>query len=105
MDNFTQIITYLALTSVAAERLTDIFKRAWLEKLKVNGVTYQVLSCLFGATLAFYTPPESLPIHLNEYLRAVIVGLAVSGGSSVWNDLLGALSDYRKSMQPTKTAA
>lgn len=60
MDKFTEVITYFAIMSVAAERLTDIFKKAWLAKREVNPAVYQVISGLFGAGLA-YTAPLVIP--------------------------------------------
>lgn len=96
MDKFTEIITYLALTSMAAERLTDIIKRAWLSKTNVNPVIYQVISGVFGAGLTFTVPIDIGVLQFNEYARAIVIGLAVSGGSSMWNDILGAIGSYSK---------
>ncbi len=104
MDHITLVFTYFAITSVAAERFVDILKRLGLEKLIKNGVIYQVLSCIFGGVLAFYNPP---PItHINQWVVAVITGLAVSGGSSIWNTALTTLSSYSKSVKDlSKTEA
>lgn len=97
MDHLTIVFTYFAVTSVAAERFVDILKRLGLEKLTKNGVVYQILSSIFGGCLAFYNPP---PIgNLNQWVVAIITGLAVSGGSSIWNTALTSLSSYSKSVK------
>lgn len=44
MDQVIQIVTYLALLSVAAERFTDIVKRLVLSKYTVNGAVYQLIA-------------------------------------------------------------
>ena len=104
MDQLTVVFTYFAVTSVAAERFVDILKRLGLEKVTKNGVVYQVLSCLFGGVLAFYNPPPI--IHINIWVVAIITGLAVSGGSSIWNTALTTLSSYSKSVKDlSKTEA
>lgn len=44
LDQLTVLITYLIVVSIAAERATDIFKRAFVLKFKVenfNGALYQ----------------------------------------------------------------
>jgi len=93
----------LALTSVAAERLTEIFKKAWLEKANLNSVYYQVIAAVFGFTLALYNPPEIALVNMNDYVRATLVGLAISGGSGIWHDLLITVNNYSKSVKkPTE---
>lgn len=103
MDYLTIVFTYFALTSVAAERFVDIVKRLGLEKVTTNGVVYQVLSCIFGGVLAYFNPP---PMNgINPWVLAVMTGLAVSGGSSVWNNALSTLSSYAKSVKELKKPA
>ena len=41
---------------------------------------------------------EGTTLKNHPAAMALVIGLAVSGGSSVWNDLLTALSDFRKSL-------
>lgn len=98
MENINQVLIYLALVSVAAERCTDIIKKVYLAKLSnVNGAVYQVVSGLFGAMLAYYSPPDIRLLNFNPYLMSLLVGLAVSGGSSVWHDLLETTKSFSKS--------
>lgn len=102
MDQITEIFTYFAVTSVAAERLVDVLKRLGLGKFNLNGVVYQLISALFGAALAYYSPPDLPVAKVNEWVLAIITGLAVSGGSSVWNNALEALAAYTKSVKALK---
>ena len=102
MDNIVELLTYLAITSVAAERITDIVKRLVLEKFVTNGGVYQVVSGLFGGWLAYYTPPDMIASRFNEWITVILVGLCVSGGSSVWYNLIKVLSEYRKSIANIK---
>lgn len=100
MDNLTLIFSYFALTAIAAERFVDMCKRLGLEKIVKNGVVYQVISAIFGGSLAFFNPP---PIgNMNSWVIAILTGLAVSGGSSVWNNVLSVLTDYSKSLKSLK---
>lgn len=99
MEHIIQFVSYLAITSVAAERLTDILKRIHLEKIEVPGVAYQIISAITGGLICYASPPEFAFLKLNEYVMAVVVGLATSGGSSVWHDVLSALSSYSKSLK------
>ena len=53
MDQVIQIVTYLALLSVAAERFTDIIKRLVLSKYMVNGAVYQLIDSRFWLLCRF----------------------------------------------------
>lgn len=105
MDKFTEVITYFAIMSVAAERLTDIFKKAWLAKREVNPAVYQVISGLFGAGLA-YTAPLVIPsVNMPLWSTMLVTGLAVSGGSSFWNTILSTMSELKNKVKVTNEAA
>lgn len=96
MDRFIEIVTYFALISVAAERFTDLIKKAWLSKLTtVNPAVYQLLSALFGAAIAYAEPLALLSKQMPWYAVVVVSGLAVSGGSSFWNTVLSTLSEVK----------
>jgi len=100
LDYVTQIVVYLVMVSVAAERLTDIFKRVFVETFKIptfNGALYQAFACIFGALIARISPPDIPVIHLNEYVLVIIIGLAVSGGSGAWNSILDILKQLSAS--------
>lgn len=106
MDNLIQFISYVAITSVAAERITDIGKRVFFTVVlpdgslqtspNVNGVWYQLIAALFGGLICFFSPPEVPFASLDPISLSILVGLAASGGASVWSDLLSVLSGYRK---------
>jgi hypothetical protein len=98
LDKVTIILTYLLLTSVAAERLVDILKRTLPFLNRMNSVIYQLLSGVFGGLICYYTPPDISFLNVNQYVLIVITALAVSGGSSVWNNILQLLTEYRKSI-------
>ena len=105
MDKFTEIITYFALLSVAAERLTDIFKKAWLSKLEVNPSVYQVLSGLFGAGLAYSAPLTIPSVSMPLWATVLITGLAVSGGSSFWNTILSTMTELKTKVKTNNELA
>ena len=96
MEQVLQVLTYLALVSVAAERFTEIVKRMWLSKITSNGGVYQLVAALFGGFVAFVDPPSFPKIHLSIYLQTVLIALAVSGGSGAWNSILTTLQEYSK---------
>lgn len=101
MDKLIDLIGYFAILSVAAERLTEIIKNAWLSKLKVNPAVYQLISGSFGAALGYANPHVIPSIDMPIWAMAVITGLAVSGGSSFWNSILSTLSEFKTKMKVT----
>lgn len=103
MDSLIALMTFVMLTSVAAERFTEILKKAILQRQTLFNPTaavYQTVSAVFGGVMTYMSPPDLSAIHLSlpPYLTAIIVGLAVSGGSGLWSDLLSLLTDYRKNI-------
>lgn len=92
LDQISQLVLYFFTVSIAAERLTEIFKRTIVQKTnylpKFNGAIYQIVSGLFGMGVAFKSPPNFDFFHMNQYAVIVITGLAVSGGSGAWNSVL-----------------
>ena len=102
MDKLIDVLAYFALLSVAAERLTDIFKKAWLSKLtNVNPAVYQVISALFGAGLSYASPLVIPGVPLPIWAIVTITGLAVSGGSSFWNTILSTMSEVKTKLKTT----
>lgn len=96
MEQVIAIVTYLAVASMAAERLTDILKKVYLQRVTENGVVYQITSALFGGMIGYLSPLPIQAIQVNEYVLVLITALAVSGGSSTWNSILSILNDYKK---------
>lgn len=97
MQQMMEVVAYLALLSVAAERFTEIVKRAWLSKVTSNGAVYQLLAAAFGGAVACIDPPSFPMFKMNVYAQSLLIALAVSGGSGAWNSLLCLLQDYSKS--------
>lgn len=98
MDNLIALFSFIAITAVAAERFTDIVKRSVYDRFhNVPGYVYQLTSGLFGAFLVYMSPPKLPLLDFTPMVSAVLIGFAVSGGSSVWNEALGLLRDYRNS--------
>ena len=96
LDQLTVLITYLIVVSIAAERATDIFKRAFVLKFKVenfNGALYQLTAGIFGMIIAYFDKPSFDFITTNHTLLLIIIGLCVSGGSGVWNTILNILKE------------
>lgn len=96
LDQLTVLITYLIVVSIAAERATDIFKRAFVLKFKVenfNGALYQFTAGVFGMIIAYFDKPSFDFITSNHTLLLIIIGLCVSGGSGAWNTILNILKE------------
>src|SRR5690348_16559183 len=96
-EQFVQLITYITVLSVAAERVTDMVKRGLFQKFKIgdlNGVAYQVISGLFAAFIVYLDDPVIELVTLDRWLTIVLMGLAASGGSGAWNSILSILKDY-----------
>lgn len=99
LEQIVELITYISVVSMAAERMVDIIKRAVIQKYNIdtlNGALYQIMAGLFGTTVAIFSPPKVLIIGLNEYIIILVVGLAVSGGSGAWNTILNILNEISK---------
>lgn len=95
MDKMTEIITYFALLSVAAERLTEILKKAWLDKLEPNPAVYQIVAGVFGAGLSYASPLVVAGVNLPIWAMMLVTGLAVSGGSGFWNTILSTMTELK----------
>lgn len=102
METFVELIGYLAVISVAAERITDIAKRLILERLKASGVIYQLVSGLFGGCIAYAAPPSGFFSNVHPVVLFIVIGLCVSGGSSVWNTLLSTMTELSKNLKTLK---
>ena len=105
MDQLIEIVTYLALLSVAAERFTDIIKRLVLSKYNVNGAVYQLVAAGFGGFVALIDNPRFAGIEVGRYVQVLLIGLAVSGGSGAWNSILSVLQEYSRSLKESVTAS
>lgn len=99
METLIQFLTYLVLASVAAERIVDILKHTLFCKFDLQPVWYQVIACVFGAFVGYTSPPTLPMTWMNQYVLALVIGLAVSGGSGVWHDLLAVVQEFKKSKQ------
>lgn len=104
MDNLVGFISYIAIMSIAAERFTEIMKKIMLakliEKYEWKATLYQVLAALFGGVICYLNPPTSVPFYVHPGILSVLVGFCVSGGSGVWNDLLGILKQTKDANKP-----
>ena len=96
LDQLTVLITCLIVVSIAAERATDILKRAIVLKFKIenfNGALYQLTAGVFGILIAYFDKPSFDFITTNHTLLLIIIGLCVSGGSGAWNTILNILKE------------
>lgn len=105
MDQITSFLSYVGVIAVGAERLTDVIKRMYLEKKEVPGYVYQLITFACGFALCFIQPPEFKIFGFDQLTIAILVGLSVSGSSSAWHDALGALNNFKKSLEvkPSET--
>ncbi len=99
METLVGFVSYIAIMSIAAERFTEIMKKLLLakliEKYEWKSTLYQVLATIFGGVICFLNPPTSVPFYVHPAILSVLVGFCVSGGSGVWNDLLGILKQSK----------
>lgn len=105
MDQIVQFVQYVALISVGAERVTDILKRAYLEKKNVNGSVYQLITFACGVILSVVQPPEFKIFNFDPIVVSILIGLAVSGGSSVWHDTISALNNFSNTLKSQASQA
>lgn len=105
MEQITSFLSYVGVIAVGAERLTDVIKRMYLEKKEVPGYVYQLITFACGFALCFIQPPEFKIFGFDQLTIAIMVGLSVSGSSSAWHDALGALNNFKKSLEvkPSET--
>lgn len=98
MNNLTELFTYFLFLSVAAERAVEIIKNAFLKKREAPPAVYQTLAAIFGGIMSYISPPGNMD-HLNPYVASVMIGLAVSGGSSFWNTTIVMFNQKAKSLK------
>ncbi len=99
METIIIFLSYLAVVSVAAERFTEILKGVFLAKYANKAVVYQIVAGLFGAGLCYLSPPTVDIGIVNEYVKVIIVGFVVSGGSGLINDLLSTLKTFQRNIK------
>ena len=105
MDDLTTIVTVLLTLSLASERLVEILKSFFFTSLlkkkegaeeaarqaKIQGLA--VISGLITAGLAAPVLVKDFEFH---YIWAIpVLGLLASGGSGLWNSVLGYLKGVK----------
>jgi hypothetical protein len=98
MTNLMELFTYFLFLSVAAERAVEILKNMFLKKKEASPAVYQTLAAIFGGIMSYISPPSNIG-HLNPYVAAIMIGLAVSGGSSFWNTTIVMFNQKAKSLK------
>lgn len=99
MDQIFPLIQYIALIAVGAERVTDIIKRAYLEKRQVNSSVYQLITFACGVIISVVQPPEFKIFNFDPLVVHILIGLAVSGGSSAWHEVLTMMNGFSKTLK------
>ena len=96
LEQLIALVSYIVMLSVAAERFTDIVKRAVFSKFNIpqlEGAVPQVIAAAFGGVVAYATPPEITFFPVKPEMIPPLIALAVSGGSGAWNSILTALKE------------
>jgi hypothetical protein len=91
-------ISFIALTSVMVERITEVLKTKIIQFIKPddNKLTIQLLTILVGTGLiALNFDTFVYPTFLNQWIAAVFVVAGSSAGSSMWNDILSAIQNKK----------
>ena len=93
-----EFISFIALTSVMVERITELFKPKILNLIKPtdNKLTIILLTVLISTglvTLNFDT--FIYPIYLNHWVAFIFVVAGSSSGSSMWNNILSAIENKK----------
>jgi len=112
----TEIVGVILTLSIAAERLAEIIKGLVpflsIKKVdpKIEGrrrSALQVISVVTGIVTAYlakpYFPPE-LAARTSEGWAIVGLGLLASGGSGLWNSILGYMTGLKDQLKAPKTA-
>lgn len=99
LDLLINTISYLALSSVAVERITDIVKIQILQRISLlvkyslYGSMITIVSVTAGILIAYMSPPQNSFVH-----NTFIIGLLCSGGSSMWHEILNVLTGFRRNL-------
>lgn len=99
MVKLLELFTYFLMLSIAAERAVEILKTSFLKSMGTHPASYQVISGLIGGGLSFYSPPPDNVVHMTPIIAAIATGLAVSGGSSLWNTVIDAITASTKALK------
>lgn len=103
MDSIGDLLIYLGVVSLVAERITasakalgDFKNSIANEKLRAMAVH----AIAFGTSLAaaVMTPPPEIAIlsQLPEYTLYPLIALLASAGSNVWHDALSTLAAFKQ---------
>jgi drug/metabolite transporter (DMT)-like permease len=113
MDPLTKYVSLLAAISIAAERLVEIVKGLcpWLAKPKDDPrmelrrkAALQILAAIAGTVTAYLASQiEDSPVP-DSWGAFVVLGVMSSGGSGLWNALLGYLKAIKDIKQDQVTA-
>lgn len=118
MADASGFLTMLAALSTAVQQLVDhVFKKRsdWLDVAKPGDATHEArrytavhaLSFVVGAVLAWsisLEPLAYLGVRQGPIVNALASGLMVSFGSSFFNELLGAVREFKKAQQSVREA-
>lgn len=99
MDQINELLVYISVIAVSAERITDIVKRMVLQNKEVNSSVYQLLTFACGVAAALIQPPEFKFFNFEPYMVCILVGLIVSGSSSAWHEILSSLNNFSKTLK------
>ncbi len=118
MPDTTGFLTVMAALSTAVQQFVDhVFKKRidWLDVSKPGDPTHEArrytavhaLSFVVGGVLAWSVdlrPLAYLNVQQGQLANAFASGLLVSFGSSFFNELLGALREFKKGQQNVRGA-
>ncbi len=99
MIRLLELFTYFLMLSVAAERAVEILKTMFLKSMSTHPASYQVISGIVGGIMSYYSPPPDNIIHMTPIVSAMATGLAVSGGSSIWNTAIDRFAATTKKIK------
>ncbi len=100
LASITQVVTLLALLSVAGERvvgIASVFLKidSFITNSKFNGAAKQILAAIIGAGIYMLNTDSHLALidqYFSGFIGPVVVGLLASGGSGFWNSILKSIS-------------
>jgi hypothetical protein len=108
IEFFSSIVAMLVILSVASERLVEIIKgfvpfldieQTDRKKESMRKALLHILAILAGiatALLAMEALATYVPNNLNKTYGVVALGLLASGGSGLWNSILGYANEVKK---------
>ena len=114
MNTLTMVLTFLAVLSMATERITEAIKglpllSTWLAVEKTDAhkeefrkAAIHIIAIAVGAALAYLSRDQLaavIGIKFSGFWASLVYGAMASGGSGFWNSALDIAREFNKQKQ------